>query len=337
MNSYDEMLLSPAWLAWISLSFFLGIMCLTFNALTIIFYKEKRKDTLPLLYLALSICDFITGIAAVINGGTMLALKMGIKEMILLSTSIALTSLTSHLSVFCNTMVVSVRTLNLIWPYYKPRTGVLKFSFLLYIVLWIAITTIDLVTMNERNALRQFFVPTIGSGVVVWLQVLLAHRPALSYWLSVVLCITIPYILPAVVCLIGCFVQAITLIRRARSRTGALRVVRRLNRMNIRISLTILYLTGVFFVCNTTYLLVFSIMLVRYMKAHVTITLWGIMLCHGTGVQLAFLNSALNPVILIVRGNELKCFIRDLMGPRLSNLDGTVIRNTNVNMAVTRL
>lgn len=59
-------------------------------------------------------------------------------------------------------------------------------------------------------------------------------------------CIVLPYMLPALISLACCVTQAVILLRKGGSK----------NAINRRITVTILYLTAVFFVCNAAYCLI---------------------------------------------------------------------------------
>ena len=122
------------------LSFTLGGVCLFFNSLTFAFYAEKRQDTLSLMYTALSACDLFTGVSALLNGASLVLGESDIpfnKLSYLFKVSIFNTSITSHVSVFYNLVLVVVRTLNIILPFYKTRTNLLKLSFIIYPLLWV--------------------------------------------------------------------------------------------------------------------------------------------------------------------------------------------------------
>lgn len=120
----------------------------------------------------------------------------------------------------------------------------------------------------------------------------------------------LPYVLPAAISLISCCIQAVVLVGKIRARQGV--SMCRLNKMNIRITITIFYLTGLFVCCNSVYF-ISLIYLWTWQKGIASYLHWIIMVCHGSGVVTTFLNSALNPVIMIVRGKQLKAFIRGLI------------------------
>jgi len=143
-NDNDANTIPTTWCTiWAPLSIILGLICLVFNSITLIFYKNRRKKTLPLLYMGLSICDFIAGIAALLSGVTIITLTTGTQDLIFLGVSTTVTAIVSHVSVFMNLTVVVVRTINMIWPFYTPKNNILKCSLILYAAIWVVFTIFE--------------------------------------------------------------------------------------------------------------------------------------------------------------------------------------------------
>lgn len=200
---------------------------------------------------------------------------------------------------------------------YRMRNGLLKISFVVYPVIWIVVTFLDLffsgylttgrndgVDSRESNILRFLLVPMIGKEVINKINRVGPEQSDMTSpsdekvmrTYNILLCIGVPYILPAIICLVCFIFQAFILLKR-----GGLQ-----NKVNLRITITILYLTLLFFICNSVY---FIMAIVTLYENNETDPLYSGMLKHLSSVILTFLNSALNPVILIWRGRELKKFI----------------------------
>lgn len=325
------------WITAVLLSFTCGIACLVFNTITLTFYKKKVNETLSLMYTALSTCDMMAGVSALLNGVSLLIGPTDIPAddlFGLYKLSIFCTSLTSHCSVFYNTVLVIVRTINLMFPFFQTRNCVLKLSFIIYPLIWVIITSIDIAyyhcytaPSSMYNKVPNFFlVPLIGLETVekatnYQYDCLLATTEAQQRYRKLLIqailpCIIIPYVVPAVIS-VTCFVlQANVLLKKGRSRDND----------NQRITMTILYLTAVFFVCNSAYFITGLVVANRlYSGSTGNNTLnytnphndafhsQTIITCHLVGVILQFMNSALNPIILISRGRDLKTYIKNVI------------------------
>ena len=122
--------------------------------------------------------------------------------------------------------------------------------------------------------------------------------------------ICVPYVIPAVIC-IACFiVQAHKLLRKTEVSSD----------VNKRITITIFYLSGVFFICNTAMFVtcIVWIALPANQQDFLLLCVAG----HFSNNILGFVNSAMNPIILILRGRDLQRFARRLLGSSVSENAG---------------
>ena len=318
-TSWSDAVAEALFYPWITLSFLIGTICLLFNSVTFSFYKNKRSDTISLLYTALSMCDMMAGVSAILNGAA-LVMVMNLSDndegfsFVLNSASAFATSITSHVSVFYNTVLMVVRTINMIFPFYKTKNNLLKASFVTYIVIWVIISAIDLslyVNAPVKTQIQELlYFPGMGSGIVrklfknqtweEWQRITFEPSEE-DYTLDVALCICVPYFIPALICMLCFIVQAKTLLKKGGSR----------NSVNRRITVTILYLTLTFLICNSAYFM-FAIGAITTNIAEKNRHLVT-MITHFAGAILIFLNSALNPIILIVRGKDLQRFAKKLL------------------------
>ena len=232
-------------------------------------------------------------------------------------------------------MVVVVRTIQLLRPYYRPKKNLLKLSFVLYIGVWVVLTSFELVYLSHEKTLQQFLIPTIGGEFIkkiIRFDAYPREEIIRLYWIiAMVVCCIVPYILPAIISVISCLIQTVVLVNKIRSRQRTSKSTRQLNKMNTRVTITIFYLTGLFVCCNSVYF--FSFMYLWKAQTGINSYLnWVIMKCHGTGVVTTFLNSALNPVILILRGKDLKGFIKNaIMGEQTTTY---VIQNLAITSRI---
>ena len=291
---------------WIILSFLLGVVCFVLNGVTFSFYKRKSKETLSLMYAALSLCDMMAGISAILNGAALCMIltdfqrvrngeeKLFLKNNFLCVSAFA-TSMTSHLSVFYNAVLMVVRTINMIFPFYKTRNDILKLSFVIYAALWVIITIAHVIWRYKDGDIQRVIIsPVIGYLVIDRLSFLTKAN-------SLLICICVPYVIPAVICMACFIVQAHKLLRKTEASSN----------VNKRITITIFYLSGVFFVCNTAMCVTFIVY--AYVLSETGFLLI-YMVAHFANTILGFVNSAMNPIILILRGRDLQRFTRRLLG-----------------------
>lgn len=269
-----------------------------------------------------------------LNGTSLLIGSTDIHADPLFIFSIFFTSMTSHVSVFYNTVVVVVRTINLLFPFYKTKNAVLKLSFVVYPIIWAVITVMDLGFCYDNNENDECshdeyivpqqlnstdhpaygvpitqLVPITGKIIIkTILNLYKSKQPSKKNLMAliIIICFAIPYALPAIICVVCFVIQAGVMMKKGGSR----------NKINSRITMTVFYLTLVFFICNATFFIHSLIFITNvnektnlakvYTKVYTT--------AHLTGVILAFINSALNPIILIIRGRDLKTFIRRYFG-----------------------
>ena len=288
---------------WIILSFLLGAVCFVLNGVTFSFYKRKGKETLSLMYAALSFCDMMAGISAILNGAAlcMILREKNGEEMLFsknyfLCVSAFATSITSHLSVFYNTVLMVVRTINMIFPFYKTRNDILKLSFVIYTAMWVIITVAHVIFKYKDGDIQEVIIsPVIGYLVMDMLPIFTEDD-------SLMICICVPYVIPAVICMACFIVQAHKLLRKTEVSSD----------VNKRITITIFYLSGVFFFCNTAMCVTFIVYLYVKPEDDSEEELLMFMVAHFANTILGFANSAMNPIILISRGRDLQRFTRKL-------------------------
>ena len=135
------------------------------------------------MYAALSLCDMMAGISAILNGAALCMIltdlqKVTNREEKLFSKSYFLcvsafaTSITSHLSVFYNTVLMVVRTINMILPFYKTRNDVLKLSFVIYAALWVIITIAHVILSYKDGYIYTVAYPYTGDRKSVYRKAL---------------------------------------------------------------------------------------------------------------------------------------------------------------------
>ena len=115
----------------------------------------------------------------------------------------------------------------------------------------------------------------------------------------------VPFLLPTLLCIACMGVNVRCLLKR---RAGTVHVLNP-NKTNKHITVTILLLTSLFVVCNSFFIAVFYGSYIWTKESHPTHSADSYLLYFTVNI-VPFLNSALTPVILIVRGRSLNRFVR---------------------------
>ena len=189
----------------------------------------------------------------------------------------------------------------------------IKIVFLIYPLLWLAITLVDTELANFKKYSRklnglpkQLVYPFVGRQIVNNIFGGGSGKKFYSFTpvaiLALIFCIVIPFILPALISVFCFVVQARALLFKK------VRPVGSSNRISQRITVTILYLTALFFVCNTSFFVAIIISINNPGKERGV----DLLAIHLTSVIMSFVNSAVNPIVLIVRGKKLRRFIKKL-------------------------
>lgn len=257
-----------------------------------------------------------TGIAALLNVLVLLSVLLGWEGVLwyLIPLTTLLTSTTSHVSAFYNIVLVVTRSVKMLFPFYTLQNRPLKIAFVVYPVIWVVIVGFELHYFINHSSksinwvLQNLtFMPAVGGRLISFVD----GKGLLSY---LILCYGVPYAIPAIICVVCFFIQAGVLLRNRSHQ----KVSSSSERVNFRITITILWLTTVFLICNTIYLLFIILLIVP------SLTTWKddgdfVTICFESylaSVVLPFINSALNPLILMMRGEELKVFVRSKVGGR---------------------
>lgn len=174
----------------------------------------------------------------------------------------------------------------------------------LYALCWAAIVTADLYFWLSGDNKGDFYYYCFinMSGTNGLLNLLYTHRLMSSFVLKnhqvmfPIIIWGIPCVLPSLICLVCCVIQILSLWSR--------RQVRSADTVNRRVTVTILLLTLIFISCNTLNFTFCIVMVVlRWEGVAVYLGLYIATSC------LPFINTLLNPVVLILRGQRLRSFV----------------------------
>ena len=290
----------PYWIYLLATAFsILGLCIILANSFLMAFYKKKWKETVPLMYLMMAVCDSVTGI--VVLGHAVIFVNHGIEvsqlfqdddlyykaDVLTTSVYIILQSCT-RASVFYNTVLTVVRTINIARPFYLIRKHIVIVIAILYPILWVTICTSHVV-----EAKNSWYNGTTMTGMIF--QVLPGNTWLNSFELTaltVILVMVIPLFLPTILALVSAVIQIYSILKPSIISPPSVR--------ERSMTVTIIMLTMLCLVCNIPYTMFFVSLffLSSYQPSHLYIM----------STVLPFIQALLNPVILISRGAAVRKF-----------------------------
>lgn len=232
-----------------------------------------------------------------------------------------LTNVTTRTSVMYNVMLISIRIINVFAPTYNVNFKGVLVTLVLVILAWFAFLSVDLYLVStdcenkiklpvtstgtgiplspapgppEGQILVKLFVlPLTGIHVV---SQIIVYIPVNQEALELLIVKGVPFIIPSCIALTGAVVLVVKLL------LGTPLGLR--SKINRRISWTVLYLTLLFVCCNipdVILLVVFHNPLSKHNISHLLSIVRFV-----TSVVLPYVNACCSPLILIIRGTNIR-------------------------------
>ena len=275
-----------------TIELWLGVQAVIFNILVIYKYRIALTRTIPLLYLMIASCDAVTGAAAFLTGILILSVKHNLDISLNLShVAYPLYSITIPTSIFLNVNLAVVRTINLWKPLYQIKKKLVVGVVVVCLLYWTVFTIWHMSKWERAESLLTSYIYFPGQFQAVYHVGTTRQQECLN----VIGFVTVPYLLPSLVVL-GCMAVQVYWLRMWGEEETSQDGYRWRQRRHITI--TILSLTLLFFLCNTIFI---------YLPiSHCVSTSWQLakniaMWSHVTGLVFPFLNAAFSPVILVLR------------------------------------
>ena len=283
-----------------------------------VYYKSrlhgKGDNVNHLLYLILSTFGVLISVGALLHS-LVFIFSIWYQEsvlMVLLPFSYVLMITSTYSSALLSVMLAVVRTLNIIQPVRRIDTVLLLVCIGAYWIIWLLVASVDSYYWSSKAAKGSFqahyyysFLNMAGvNGVINLLndKGMLASYIAENHTIVLpVLIWVIPCVIPSFICLVCTLVQISLLWWRRVPTTNSA--------VHSKVTITIILLTGVFFICNTISFTVCMTMVYEEWKAGYK--LW-LSLYFATSMT-AFINAISNPVILITRGQRLRRYVGQLV------------------------
>ncbi|KAL5269328.1 hypothetical protein ACHWQZ_G002968 [Mnemiopsis leidyi] len=304
-NAFDDKATSMT-LAFVC--FLLGGSALVLNPFIVGFYSSKARSVVPALYLAVASSDFITGISS-IHCGVYLLLKVldvsgDISKVRLIWSVFFIASLSIRVSAVYTPVLSIVRSINIARPFHRVSVKGVMAVIVTVPLVWTVFLGLDVWTLSkkvvDKNAKYEagmlqncFF--TFGAGTIT---ILTSADSKLKVYTVLFLWQLLPFFLPGLVTFACMIHQIYTLAANKKTGPNSNNTLRSQNEITVSIAL----ITATFFVCN-------SLSLIPIFDAFYSVSgstkQQEIVRFVFTYIPPA-LNSAINPLILILRGAALR-------------------------------
>ena len=303
--------------------FLLGGVALTLNPVIISFYISKSVSVVPALYLSLATSDLITGASSVICG-LYFVLKVldaieDLNRVRFIWSVFFIASLSIRLSAAYTPILAVVRSINIARPFDRISYKAVLRVVVLVPAIWVVILGLDVWTLAGRidqiysanstaedSMLTNCFYSS-SAGAIYILSNRVNHDGSISYKSSSIYYIVLfllnllPFLLPSLLTATCMIHQIYTLAINRRSGPTA----NTSSKSQHQITISIALLTTTFFVCNSVSIASNFIAIISEggTASHLEIPVFVLT------YLLPFLNSALNPIILILRGAALRTWV----------------------------
>ena len=304
-------------------TFTLAFLAVSLNVAVLTFYRSQIRNLVPFIYSILGGSDLCTGICAGLHSLIFLVLLIvKDKENVFLFWITFLTYNTTmisfRLSAFVSLVFSVIRTINILSPFSRISKIAVYISIVFYFAILLALTSAEIGVLwrswHTDSILfmkSHFFRP--GTLTQLYLSLLrgeitLDDKPECAIsWAS-----TLPTILPATLALIATVVQIYSLVIKPKVTRSNIDTGKETEGTKKRISITIATISTLFFLCSLFMLAQPIISCNNHIK-DVRRKRFVLYMC---GYMAMFLNAALNPLILVLRGEKLNKYIRDKLGIR---------------------
>ena len=278
----------------------LGLFTILTNGFVIGFYQRKWREAVPLMYIMIAVCDSVTGVVALFHAcifsycqtNTEMGQMVTEHKSDLFPAIYIILQSATRTSLFYNTVLAIVRTINITQPFHPINKPMMALSAIFYPVSMVVTLTVDLCLSD-----------TIGKHTWNYFAFLfeLPGKGILAYPDScrgqLVLFLVIPLILPTIVCLICAVVQIYSILKPSVISPPSIR--------ERKMTLTIVMLTLVCLTCNTPY--------TGFLFFDVDETVESEEFSYILHTLLPFVQAMLNPAILLMRGAALRTFVLSIV------------------------
>lgn len=266
----------------------LCLQILILNIFVIIFYKNRIKQFVPMMYVMISIVDMCSAVGFIYNSITCvlynghLISTEGMEWNFLLSFYI--TALFYRCSVFYNVVLGTCRTIQILSPFYQIKRRWVILACVIYLSIWFVLIGYEMYIFYNKYL-------HFGVGILNLAGSILSYETgkySAPFTVVFILIITVPFILPSVIVIMTCAMQIYTLRHNTMSTDDTQK----------QVTVTIVMLSVLFVICNSAYSI--YMVLVYYMHSVIQLTALFQLIF---GAFMPIINAAFSPVIIIVRSD----------------------------------
>ena len=184
----------------------LGALIILANSFVIGFYKAKWREAIPLMYIMIAVCDSVTGVVSICHAG--MFANYPVSSLLLhgwgfdMDSFIVIVYIMLHsctrTSLFYNTMLSVVRTINITKPFLQLKRSIIISSVILYPIIWVIVLIID-VHLLFPVAMTAVVVSMPGMGIASYL--FKNATPGAIPYSFLIIFLVLPLVVPSVVCL----------------------------------------------------------------------------------------------------------------------------------------
>ena len=305
----------------------LGLFTILANIFVIGFYQKKRQEAVPLMYIMIAICDSITGfvaichsvvftnypaVAHILKGGYYWNTKA---DWFIVTLYVILQSGT-RTSLFYNTLLTAVRTINITLPFHLIEKRIMILSAVVYPVLTV-IAMIIATGRDVTDTLSTVFMVFPGVDIAIDKEGITTIEERALFMIIMMI---IPLILPTIIVIICAALQIFSILKPS--------ILSPTTHRERSMTITIILLTLVCMICNLPY----TVFLLY--ECAVNFEVGGLsykmlpLVFYSLCTLLPFMQALLNPTILLIRGAALRTFVLETIStpfPR-RNADGDGIK-----------
>ena len=281
-----------------------------FPGVSVLYYKQKLGPTdniNHLLYFTLSLFGVLISCGAFLHIFVLIFTLYYDQDTlnILLPTSYILMITSTYTSALINVSLAVVRTINIVTPLQRINRKAAIISISAYWLLTVTVAVVDVAFWKSGYSVGpgyEYYYTFINMSSCYGILALLHTKNLLHPFIVAnhkalfpVLIWVIPCVIPSVFCLVSSSIQIFSLRRR--------KLLRQEDQIHSKVTITILLLTVTFFICNTVnFTYVFLMSYGEWSGYKVFLTLYVVT------SMVPFINTLVNPIILVSRGHLLRRF-----------------------------
>ena len=290
----------------IGINILLALSSLLLNSSVVAFYWSKSTSLVPMLYLRNGAVDLGYGCGILLQSVLLILVLTGADlpyaSSILVLVGYFLTSLFVRLSVFLNCTLGVCRSINIVSPFYHVRKAWITAATATYALFWTAITAFDTYSFVSKRIFRLDLYLSKATSLkaeVGW-SVLnsISYQTAALNGVNSVILFFVPFVLPALLCLVLMFLQVYHL----KKSTGT---------TSNRPAITILIVTTIYVTTNLASLAAWLFVYRNFLGRSFKGLSWSELgVVYFSTVTCPLLCGTLTPLTLILRGKGCGMFFK---------------------------